>query len=311
MEQIITSGQSFTSEQKNTINTLWKAKLQDENTIINSTLNSEVFSSLSSYDKIKLAQSFKGCKDYVRKEDDVYVKAKYNKCQILIYLTLYGPYKLAYDINGNEDTMWSSVIKNEWMNILANGKNTEAYNRALSTQDSNGRRAALESIANSINETNTTNKLNGIKVQQINDTDYNALSDGNFIKEGNSINRTYGIYHLPNLAKNETDENQREDYSKIEDVITSGDMFIENGNNDTIDSTGVQELSSSIYNVLLVAGIIIAVIIGAIIGIKFMLGSVEEKADIKQVLIPYIIGCIVVFGAFAIWKLAVTIFAGM
>ena len=50
-------------------------------------------------------------------------------------------------------------------------------------------------------------------------------------------------------------------------------------------------------------GIAISVIVLALIGIKYMLGSVEEKADIKKLLIPYIVGCIVVFGAFGIWKL--------
>ena len=66
-----------------------------------------------------------------------------------------------------------------------------------------------------------------------------------------------------------------------------------------------------LYNALLIIGIIIAVIVGTILGIKFMIGSVEEKADIKKLLIPYIVGCIVVFGAFGIWKLVVTILANM
>ena len=52
---------------------------------------------------------------------------------------------------------------------------------------------------------------------------------------------------------------------------------------------------------------IVAVLIGAILGIKFMIGSVEEKAEIKAALVPFIIGCVVVFGAFGIWKIVVTI----
>ena len=36
-------------------------------------------------------------------------------------------------------------------------------------------------------------------------------------------------------------------------------------------------------------------------------GSVSEKANVKETLIPYIAGCIVIFGAFGIWKLVVTI----
>ena len=40
-----------------------------------------------------------------------------------------------------------------------------------------------------------------------------------------------------------------------------------------------------------------------------MWGSVEEQTKAKEALIPYVVGCFVIFGAFGIWKLAVTIFA--
>lgn len=75
----------------------------------------------------------------------------------------------------------------------------------------------------------------------------------------------------------------------------------------TIDDKNMQELSDMVYNTFFVLGVVIAVIVGLVIGIKFMLGSVEEKAEIKQTLPPYIIGCIIIFGAFAIWKIVVNI----
>jgi hypothetical protein len=51
----------------------------------------------------------------------------------------------------------------------------------------------------------------------------------------------------------------------------------------------------------------VAIIIGLVLGIQFMVGSVEQKAKVKDSLLPYIIGCIVIFGAFGIWKLVLTI----
>ena len=42
-----------------------------------------------------------------------------------------------------------------------------------------------------------------------------------------------------------------------------------------------------------------------------MTGSVSQKAKIKETLIPYIAGCIVIFGAFGIWKLVVTIMSSV
>lgn len=62
--------------------------------------------------------------------------------------------------------------------------------------------------------------------------------------------------------------------------------------------------SDTLFNILLGLGMAAAVIIGVYLGVKFMLSSVEDKAKVKEALIPYVAGCVVVFGAFTIWKLA-------
>ena len=46
---------------------------------------------------------------------------------------------------------------------------------------------------------------------------------------------------------------------------------------------------------------------GAILGIKLMISGIDEKAEVKKLLIPYVVGCIIIFGGFGIWKLVVTI----
>ena len=48
-------------------------------------------------------------------------------------------------------------------------------------------------------------------------------------------------------------------------------------------------------------------LVGTIIGIQFMLASAEDKAKVKEALVPYVVGCIVIFGAFTIWSIAVNI----
>ena len=89
------------------------------------------------------------------------------------------------------------------------------------------------------------------------------------------------------------------------DVINKGDEFLQEGSSaeSPIDSAKLQEETWKLYNMLLTAGVVVAVLAGAILGIKFITGSLEEQAKIKEVLIPYVVGCIVVFGAFGIWKL--------
>lgn len=92
-------------------------------------------------------------------------------------------------------------------------------------------------------------------------------------------------------------------------IYDSAANFIQSGSSNSvgINQQKVQDVSNSVYNILLVIGICVAVIISSILGIKFMIGSVEEKSQVKELLIPFIIGCAVVFGAFAIWKIVVVI----
>ena len=95
--------------------------------------------------------------------------------------------------------------------------------------------------------------------------------------------------------------------SSLDDMIGDADSFLNKGDSEHITTNSLQEFSNTFYNILLTIGIIAAVIAGMVIGIKFMMGGAEEKANIKEILIPYVVGCAVVFGSFAIWKLAVTI----
>lgn len=81
------------------------------------------------------------------------------------------------------------------------------------------------------------------------------------------------------------------------------DIGVENGK--------LKDASDSIYNLLSSIGMIISVIVGIILGIKFMMASAEDKAKVKEALMPYILGCVVVFGAFGIWKIIINTFSGI
>ena len=93
------------------------------------------------------------------------------------------------------------------------------------------------------------------------------------------------------------------------DIISDGDEFINQGKQgeEKIDLTDLQDLSGFLYNVLLSAGVVIAVIIAIVLGIQFMMGGAEGQAKVKEMLIPFIVGCVVVFGGFGIWKIALSI----
>lgn len=92
----------------------------------------------------------------------------------------------------------------------------------------------------------------------------------------------------------------------IGDIVSQGDKFVTHGNI-LIDQVKLNKGQSLIFNILLAVGIILTVIIGGYLGIKYMTASAEDKAKIKETMIPYVLGCIVIYGAFGIWKLVITV----
>lgn len=59
----------------------------------------------------------------------------------------------------------------------------------------------------------------------------------------------------------------------------------------------IQDLGKQIVGFIQVIGSIAAVAVLVILGIKYMIGSAEEKAEYKKTMIPYIIGAVLIFAA--------------
>lgn len=70
------------------------------------------------------------------------------------------------------------------------------------------------------------------------------------------------------------------------------------GNN--TDTTKISNFGKTIVSIIQVAGIVVAVVILLILGIKYMMGSAEEKAEYKKTMIPYLVGAALIFGASSI-----------
>lgn len=63
------------------------------------------------------------------------------------------------------------------------------------------------------------------------------------------------------------------------------------------DPTTLTKLGGKVLDILQIAGIILGAIILAVLGIKYMTGSLEEKADYKKTMIPYLVGAVIIFAA--------------
>lgn len=94
------------------------------------------------------------------------------------------------------------------------------------------------------------------------------------------------------------------------EIMSDADSFISMGEagTNTLEMSSVQNMSNNILSVLIPVGVIVAILIAAYLGIKFMTGSVAEQAKVKETLIPYVVGCVVIFGAFTIWQLVINVF---
>ena len=59
----------------------------------------------------------------------------------------------------------------------------------------------------------------------------------------------------------------------------------------------VKSLGQQILAIVQLVGSIAAVVVLVVLGIKYMMGSAEEKAEYKKTMIPYIIGAVLIFAA--------------
>ena len=79
-----------------------------------------------------------------------------------------------------------------------------------------------------------------------------------------------------------------------------------------ISQSELLEKANVILGIINVIGVVSSVITLIIIGIKYMTGSVEQKAEYKQELVPYVIGAIFLFAsttiANVIYKLSTSMF---
>lgn len=66
------------------------------------------------------------------------------------------------------------------------------------------------------------------------------------------------------------------------------------------DAQEIKTVGNKVIQILSIIGSILSVIVIIVLGIKYMMGSVEEKAEYKRTLLPYLIGAAFIFAASSI-----------
>lgn len=79
---------------------------------------------------------------------------------------------------------------------------------------------------------------------------------------------------------------------------------------DNTSANGVENVATiggQIADIITTVGIVVAVIVILILGIKYMMGSASEKAEYKKTMIPYVVGAVLILGGSAIVKIIFSI----
>ena len=78
-----------------------------------------------------------------------------------------------------------------------------------------------------------------------------------------------------------------------------------------VQSGAFDTAGKQIVGILQTVGVSVSVIVLIIIGIKYMMGSAEEKAEYKKTFMPYIIGAALIFAASVFAQVAYEFFTGL
>lgn len=76
-------------------------------------------------------------------------------------------------------------------------------------------------------------------------------------------------------------------------------------------SNQIQKVGSSVIGILQTVGIVLSVVVLIVLGIKYMMGSAEEKAEYKKTMIPYLVGAALIFAASAFAQVVFKFFTGI
>lgn len=83
-------------------------------------------------------------------------------------------------------------------------------------------------------------------------------------------------------------------------VNSSNALSLEQLDGSGADTGKIQNVGGQLITIISVIGSMVSVIALIVLGIKYMLGSVEERAQYKKTLMPYFIGAMFVFAASSI-----------
>lgn len=290
---------NLTGDEYKNVKSIWEAKMG---------LYTNIYDKKKEeYKKFSKALTMKDL--YVSKDDSYKVKMSYGIEQVWAYHEVYG-----WDYS-NLSKDEEKTLKEEWNSIYKGDGHTAFYNKNLIISPTSGNTTFNGNV--NTDAKGETSDLDNAKDFKEDGSNYMEEHQNDFSNK----------YYNDDSGIDENDLEKKDDPDKdtvfkqperdtaaaggVEDAINDADKFVSSGNTEFVNDVTLQSFSQNMYGILLAVGVVIAVIIGTILGIKLMIAPIEERVEAKKLLVPYVVGCIVVFGAFGTWKLIVTIMQGL
>lgn len=84
--------------------------------------------------------------------------------------------------------------------------------------------------------------------------------------------------------------------------------FIQKGSEqETISQSKVEQDLLPLARILMGIAVLVLLSVGAILGVKYMISGADERANIKEKLIWYVISAVLIFGAVAIFNIVINV----
>lgn len=97
----------------------------------------------------------------------------------------------------------------------------------------------------------------------------------------------------------------------LSDMASDIETFKSKGEALSVDTTQMEKEFAGLGKILTTIGAGVLLIVITYMGIKYFISTPEEQAKLKGQLIGVVVSAVVIFGAYSIWKMAVSIFMNM
>jgi len=95
-------------------------------------------------------------------------------------------------------------------------------------------------------------------------------------------------------------------------IMEGGNKFIEEAEDrEVFDKTNEKDAIDTLYYIMLSIAIVVAFIVGSVLGIQFITSGAAGQAKVKEKIIPFALGTLVAFGAFGIWRITYNVLNGL